>query len=203
MVMQTRRPAAPACGATRWSIDMIKKRKSPTAVLVLAGVFSLVATFALAASSGGDTSSGTSAPACSTGYVWNAQKGQCEKATSSNMDDKTLYTQGRDLALAGRYQEALDALQAVKNQDSMVLTMIGYSKRKMGNYDEGLAYYRKALALDPENVNTHEYLGEAYVEKGKLDLAQAELEKVASVCGTTCEQYHDLANAIAGTPDQS
>ncbi len=183
---------------------MIKTRKSSTAMLLLlAGGLSLGGTLAYAASGGGSGSSGTSTPACSTGYVWSTAKSKCVKATSSNMDDKTLYAQGRDLALAGRYQEALDALEAVKSQDSMVLTMIGYSKRKMGNYDEGLAFYQKALALDPNNVDTHEYLGEAYAEKGKLDLAKAELVKVANVCGTTCEQYQDLAKAIAGTPDES
>ena len=64
----------------------------------------------------------------------------------------------------------------------MVLTMIGYATRKSGHYDEGLAYYAKALALNPSNVNTHEYLGEAYAEKGQLDLAKAELVKVSAVC---------------------
>ena len=171
--------------------------------IFLAGALSLAGAAAFAASGGGSSSSGASTPSCKTGYVWNAKKAKCEKSTSSNMDDKSLYTQGRDLALAGRYKEALVALQAVQKQDSMVLTMIGYSQRKMGNYDEGLAYYAKALVLDPNNVNTHEYLGEAYAEKGKLDLAKAELVKVSAVCGTTCEQYQDLAKAIAGTPDQS
>jgi tetratricopeptide (TPR) repeat protein len=191
-------------GATYSEQAMINDRKSSTAIiLLLAGGLSLGGSLAFAASGGGSTSGGASTPDCSKGYVWSTQKSKCVKATSSNMDDKTLYSQGRDLALAGRYQEALDALDAVKNQDSMVLTMIGYSKRKMGNYDEGLVYYQKALVLDPNNVDTHEYLGEAYAEKGKLDLAKAELVKVASVCGTTCEQYQDLANAIAGIPDES
>ena len=84
----------------------------------------------------------------------------------------------------------------------MTLTMIGYATRKLGNYDRGLAYYAKALALDSNNINTHEYLGEAYAEKGKVDLAKTELIKVAAVCGTTCEQYQDLSKAIAGTPDE-
>jgi tetratricopeptide (TPR) repeat protein len=180
---------------------MIKVPKSSPAILLLAGALSLVGPVALAAGgSGGGDSSNT--PTCERGYVWNTGKGKCVKATSSNMDDKTLYTQGHDLALAGRYQEALDALQAVKAPDSMALTMIGYAKRKMGDYDGGLSYYQMALTIDPNNVNTHEYLGEAYAEKGKLDLAKAELAKVASVCGTTCEQYQDLAKAIAGTPDE-
>ena len=81
----------------------------------------------------------------------------------------------------------------------MVLTMIGYATRKSGHYDEGLAYYDKALALNPDNVNTHEYLGEAYFEKGKKDLALVELAKIEKVCGTTCEQYEDLSATIAGS----
>jgi tetratricopeptide (TPR) repeat protein len=165
---------------------------------ILAVAFSLGGTLAFAVSGGGSSGSGASTPSCPKGEVSN--HGKCTKATSS-LDDKQLYTQGRDLALAGRYAEALTALEAVKNQnDAMVLTMIGYSKRKLGNSDEGLAFYQRALAIEPNNVNTHEYLGEAYAEKGKLDLAKAELVKVAAVCGTTCEQYQDLAKAIAGAP---
>jgi tetratricopeptide (TPR) repeat protein len=160
---------------------------------------------ALAASGGGGGGGGSSAsstPSCSHGKVYDSARGQCVRKGAS-LDDKYLYRQGRDLALAGRYDEALTALNAVKVPDSMTFTMIGYATRKMGNYDEGLAYYAKALALDPQNVNTHEYLGEAYAEKGKLDLAKAELVKVSAVCGTTCEQYQDLSKAIAGTPDEN
>ena len=149
---------------------------------------------ALAASGGGGGSSGGSGstPTCKHG------KGPCK---SGSLEDQHRYEQGRALALAGHYDEALTALNAVKAPDSMTFTMIGYATRKLGKYDEGLAFYQKALALDPSNVNTHEYLGEAYAEKGKLDLAKAELIKVADVCGTTCEQYQDLSKAIAGKPD--
>jgi hypothetical protein len=34
-----------------------------------------------------------------------------------------------------------------------------------------------------------------------MDLAKAELAKVALICGTTCEQYEDLAKAITGVSD--
>ena len=156
---------------------------------------------ALAASGGSSGSSGGGSHGCKHGTVWDSNSGQCVK-NGAGLDDKYLYEHGRALALAGHYDEALTALNAVKTPDSMTLTMIGYATRKLGNYDEGVAYYGKALALDPSNVNTHEYLGEAYAEKGQLDLAKAELIKVAAVCGTTCEQYQDLSKAIAGTPDE-
>lgn len=158
------------------------------------------------AASGGSSSGGGGAsttPTCQSGYVYDPNKKTCVKATSGLFDDKQLYAQGRALALAGRYAEALGALTAVRNQnDSMVLTMIGYAKRKSGSFDEGMAYYQRALAIDPKNVNTREYLGEAYAEKGRMDLAKAELVKVEALCGTECEQYQDLAKAIAGQSDE-
>ena len=169
---------------------------------VLAVACSLATAPAFALNSGGSGSDASSTPTCPKGEIYNSHTGKCEKG-SSGLDDKELYTQGRDLALAGRYDEALTALKAVTNdKDAMVLTMLGYTARKMGNYEDGLAYYQKALAIEPNNVNTHEYLGEAYAEKGKLDLAKAELEKISAVCGgTTCEAYKALADAIAGKPD--
>ncbi len=171
------------------------------AVTVLALGCALGATSALALSSDGNSGSGASTPSCPKGEVYNSHSGKCEKASSSGLDDKELYAQGRDLALAARYDEALTALQAVKNQnDAMVLTMLGYTQRKLGNYEDGVAYYQRALAIEPNNVNTHEYLGEAYFEKGKLDLAKAELAKISVVCGTTCEAYQTLSDVIAGKP---
>ena len=159
--------------------------------------------FAASGGSSSGGSSGASTPACPSGYVYDSNKKSCVKASSGLFDDKQLYAQGRALALAGRYAEALDALTAVRNQnDSMVLTMIGYAKRKSGSFDEGMAYYQRALAIDPKNVNTREYLGEAYAEKGRMDLAKAELVKVEALCGTECEQYQDRAKAIAGQSDE-
>jgi tetratricopeptide (TPR) repeat protein len=182
----------------------------PSSFLARAGLVALALSVAGAvgsafAASGGSSNggSGGSTPTCQAGYVYDTNKKTCVKVTSGLFDDKQLYERGRALALAGRYPEALGALEAVRNQnDSMVLTMIGYAKRKSGSFDEGMAYYQRALAIDPKNVNTREYLGEAYAEKGRMDLAKAELAKVEALCGKECEQYEDLAKAIAGQPDE-
>jgi tetratricopeptide (TPR) repeat protein len=155
-----------------------------------------------AAASGGSGGTETKTPTCEPGFVYDPAKKTCVKISSS-LDDGLLYEQGRALALAGHYEAALAALTAVKDRnDSMVLTMIGYATRKSGKFDEGMAYYRQALAVNPDNVDTHEYIGEAYAEKGQMDLAKAELVKVEALCGTECEQYEDLAAAIAGTPTE-
>lgn len=150
--------------------------------------------------SGGSGSGGSSGSqiVCKEGWKLNTAKQVCEKQ-DSRLDDKDRYVYGRDLALAGYYEEALDSLQAIKDQDdAMVLTMIGYSKRKLGDVDEGIAYYHKALAIDPDNLNTHEYLGEGYVAMGKKNLALAELDTLEKLCGVDCSQYVELASAING-----
>ena len=67
----------------------------------------------------------------------------------SELDDKELYTTGHALALAGHYGSALDTLNAIRDKhDAMVLTMIGYSTRKLGHTAEGIAIYQEALAID-------------------------------------------------------
>ena len=76
----------------------------------------------------------------------------------------------------------------------------GYATRKLGRTDEGIGYYLQSVALDPNYAQVREYLGEAYVIKGRVDLAQAQLLKIKALCGTTCEEYEDLAEAITAAP---
>jgi tetratricopeptide (TPR) repeat protein len=137
---------------------------------------------------------------CAKGTKYDEKKKVCVTTNASLMDDRGLYEQGRTLALAGFYRDALDTFAAIRNQhDAMVLTMIGYATRKLGRTEEGIAIYQQALAIDPANLFTHEYLGEGYIAAGKPQLAALELGTLARLCGEHCEQYRDLQNAIAGT----
>jgi tetratricopeptide (TPR) repeat protein len=151
---------------------------------------------------GGSSGSGSAPPQCRQGLVWDKKVQRCVRAQSSNLPDKDLLEQGRALALAGYYDDALIVLDAVQNkQDATVLTYIGYSHRKKGDTDTGIGFYKQALAIDPNNLNTREYLGEGYASAGKMELAKAELGIIEKLCGNTeCEQYEDLAAAIAGNP---
>ncbi len=151
---------------------------------------------------GGSSGAGGVPPQCRQGLVWDKKVRRCVRAQSSNLPDKELLEQGRALALAGYYDDALIVLDAVQNkQDAMVLTYIGYSHRKKGDTDVGIGFYKQALAIDPNNINTREYLGEGYASAGKMELAKAELGIIEKLCGNKeCEQYEDLAAAIAGNP---
>ena len=154
--------------------------------------------------SSGSTSSGAGTPGCPTGYVYSRSQGACLRVKAGILPDEELYAQGRALALAGHYEEALAILAEVEGPDrSMVLTMRGYATRKLGRFEEGMRLYRAALEINPDNVNTHEYIGEGLVTVGRLKEARQELAVVQTLCGgTDCEQYEDLEKAIAtGQPE--
>ena len=186
---------------TSLSRDILSPARAALRLAIVAGL--AIATGAAAVTAAPTSSpegqgSGSSAAAvlCERGFVYSKARRGCADADA--IDDDELYTQGRALALAGHYARALDALEAVRiRRDARVLAMIGYSKRKLGHFDEGIAAYLQALAIDPNNPDTREYLGEAYVETGRLDLARDELNRIEVLCGSrTCEQYVDLAERI-------
>lgn len=88
-------------------------------------------------------------------------------------------------------------LDTVKDQNSAeVLNYRGYATRKLGRTDEGISYYLQSVKMDPQYAKVREYLGEAYVIKGRLDLAKEQLTTIKAICGTACEEYLDLNAAI-------
>jgi hypothetical protein len=182
---------------------MTFKGKSLVSAIVLVGLISLAVPASLAASGGGG-GGGDGGGGGGDGGSSSSSSSSSDGGGSSvaSLDDKSLYTQGRDLAVNGKYIAALKLLKAIKHPDSMTYTMIGFAERKLGNYKLSLSYYSKALSLEPNNVNAHEYLGEAYVEQGMMDQAKGELAKVKALCGTGCEQYQDLSNAIKGIKEE-
>ncbi len=143
----------------------------------------------------GDDSATT--PTCKKGEIWNKKTQKCEKQSSANIDDSNRADYAYSLAKEGRYQEALAVLDTVKNQnDPEVLNYRGYATRKLGRTDEGISYYLRSVAAAPRYAKVREYLGEAYVIKGQIPLAKEQLATIRSICGTDCEEYKDLSEAI-------
>jgi tetratricopeptide (TPR) repeat protein len=126
------------------------------------------------------------------------KKWKCVKQTSGLLSDDELYEQGRVLAKEGEYEWALNVFSSIKNQsDPKVLNYIGYANRKAGRLETGFAYYKKALAIDPNFVLAREYYGEGLVAAGRVDLAQIQLDEIAKRCGTHCSEYKELAKVMA------
>ena len=168
--------------------------------LMTAAVAAMIAVSAGAYAAGDSGGSGDSPAArkCKKAEVWDKKKKKCVTKAAGVLPDEELYQQGRALAKQGHYDWALDVLAVIHNQnDPRVLNYTGYSHRKAGRLEIGIAYYYKALAIDPNFVLAREYLGEGYVAAGRKDLAQLQLNEIANRCGKTCEEYKDLAAAIA------
>lgn len=95
------------------------------------------------------------------------------------------------------YNAAIVQLRALKHDDHPdVANLIGYSNRKLGNYEESKHWYEAALKADPTHVRTWQYYGLWQLEQGNQAQAQVHLDKIASICGTSCPQYVSLAEAM-------
>ena len=108
------------------------------------------------------------------------KKGKTEKAQKR-------YTKAQKLLLISNKEKPLQA---------NTLNYLGFTTRKLGDYEKGEAFYLQGLKIDPDHKGINEYLGELYVVTKRLDKAKERLE-VLKNCN--CEEYNDLKEIIDGT----
>lgn len=109
------------------------------------------------------------------------------------------YAEAVGLINRERYAEALDVLARVEaaiGPHPDVLNYMGFASRKLGRFDAALAYYDRALRLDPTHLGATEYLGELYIQLGELDRARAQLARLDELCVYGCAQREELARWI-------
>ena len=97
-----------------------------------------------------------------------------------------------------RYMKALKLLiksNKSKPNKADTLNYLGFTTRKLGDFENGEKYYLQGLAIDPKHKGINEYLGELYVATSRHNLAVERLE-VLKGCG--CEEYDQLKAVIAG-----
>jgi len=82
------------------------------------------------------------------------------------------------------YASALGKFQQATENDSQLYeawNYVGYTNRKLGNYDTALGAYERALALHPGYPEALEYRGEAFLGLNRVpDAEQAYLDLFAS-----------------------
>ena len=107
-------------------------------------------------------------------------KGKLEKA-------KKRYAKAQKLLLKSNKEKPLQA---------DTLNYLGFTTRKLGDYENGEKYYLLGLEINPSHVGINEYLGELYVATNRINLAKERL-KVLESCN--CEEYNELKEIIQGT----
>ena len=75
------------------------------------------------------------------------------------------------------------------------LNYLGFTTRKLGDYENGEKYYLQGLAIEPNHKGINEYLGELYVATNRHSLA---VERLEVLKGCNCEEYEELKAIIAG-----
>ena len=99
------------------------------------------------------------------------------------------------------YAGALSQLKALGHDDrAEVANLIGYSYRKLGNYQVSQLWYERALKADPAHVRSWQYYGLWQLERGNREQAQYHLTRIGSLCGTNCAEYRSLAEALDKAP---
>ena len=98
-----------------------------------------------------------------------------------------------------RYEKALTLLiksNEKKPNKADTLNYLGFTTRKLGDYEGGEKYYLQGLALEPNHIGINEYLGELYVVTNRINLAK---ERLNILENCDCEEYDELKKIIAGT----
>ncbi len=135
---------------------------------------------------------------CKDGEVWDEKTKACIAPEDARLDDDTRFKAVRELAYAGRPEDALRVLASMTERESdRVLTYLGFANRKAGRLEEGLAFYAQALAVNPDNILARSYLGQAYVDMGEMQLASAELDQIRTRGGMGSWAEASLSQALA------
>ena len=134
-------------------------------------------------------------------------------AGSSSSDKKPSYKNAVKLIDAAKKYESKDkmdkALKRYKKAQKILLELdkkkplqadtlnyLGFTTRKLGDFEAGEKYYLLGLQVEPNHVGINEYLGELYVVTNRIDLAKERLE-VLKNCN--CKEYQELKEIIDGT----
>jgi len=97
------------------------------------------------------------------------------------------------------YEKAIVKLLEANSQNPSnpdTLNLLGFSHRKIGDYDNAEIYYSMGLEIDPKHVGINEYMGELFVATNRMDEAK---KRLAVLEDCNCKEYNELKNVIDGT----
>ena len=138
--------------------------------------------------------------------------GNVFSAGSSGGDTKSNYDQAVKLINSAKKNEEKDKKDKAQSQyekafkllvksnkkkpnEADTLNYLGFTSRKLGDFENGEKYYLQGLAINPNHRGINEYLGELYVATNRHNLA---VERLEVLKGCNCDEYEELKAIIAG-----
>ena len=122
-----------------------------------------------------------------------------DKAKKLIIRAKKLDKKGKTEKALKRYEKALKYLLKSNQEKPLqpdTLNYLGFTSRKLGDYEKGEKYYLLGLQIDSQHKGINEYLGELYVATNRIDLAK---ERLQVLVNCSCEEYDELKEIIDGT----
>ena len=117
---------------------------------------------------------------------------------------KSVELQRQSLAVAGKLEQAEDMLEtalAVDPRNRGAFVDIARVAEKQHLFGKAIRMTSKALQLEPNDPDAIAVQGEAMVELGAIARAQANLQKLQTICGArACPQIAQLSAAISRGP---
>ena len=114
-----------------------------------------------------------------------------------------LVEQASQLSAAGQVNQAVDLLETALAVDPRNrAAYIGLARAAQGEKLPGKAikFYFEALKLEPNDVAALAGQGEALVQRGAVERAKQNLERIKTLCTAPCPQATQLAAVIAKGP---
>jgi tetratricopeptide (TPR) repeat protein len=114
-----------------------------------------------------------------------------------------LQHEGKTLMAAGKLDLAEDVLEtalAVDPRNRGAFVDIARVAEKQHLYGKAIRMTNKALLLEPNDPDAIAVQGEAMVEMGAIARAQANLQKLQTICRQSCPQVAQLSAAISRGP---
>ncbi len=111
--------------------------------------------------------------------------------------------EAKRLSQGGEHDRAIDLLESAlvldpRNRGAYVaLGRVAQAQRLPG---KAIGHYADALRLEPNDANALAAQGEAYVQRGAVDRARGNLERLRRVCASPCSQADELAAVIQRGP---
>jgi tetratricopeptide (TPR) repeat protein len=133
-----------------------------------------------------------------------ASAGQGQRA-DDQIDPRSvaLVQQAQAHSIAGRHSEAVDLLEtalAVDPRNRPAFILLGRVSQAQRLPGKAIRFYSLALQLEPNDVDALAGQGEAYVQRGAVERARANLARVRTLCGQSCAQAASLAAVIQRGP---
>jgi len=131
-------------------------------------------------------------------------------SAGSGTDEVSLYKSGKKLVDRAKKLEKKDKIDKAKKlylkaygkfekayakdkKNADILNYLGFTLRKTGNFEEAEKFYIEGLKIDAGHLGINEYLGELYIETGRIELAK---ERLTVLKGCNCEEYDELKELI-------